>query len=562
MSRYGSAAVDVAKAGAHAILPPSVVRTAGAGLDILKTLNPLEWNNPLTVEGREGRAAAKIRAFNELPLAQQMDRLPPTPAPETTRFAIEANPELRAQAEAAAQRPAAGRLRTAKAPKVPPTPAEQMGLSPTSTGATMETYPETPVPEGARAPMPVDLERAPVVPFNERPLHEQMADLPETPAPERTRFLEPPLRQETPFHERPLHEQMRDLPETPAPERGRGPEPPQREAAPPPVPFNELPLAQQMEQLPTEGVNPERMRGYSTEPPPRPSILKTKKTGATATAEPEGQIVHDAEGNAYELGQNKQGAATGTPVEAAPAAAPEAPPAAPKKDYIDVGHGVSQMPGPRGTTDYVGPGGHTSVTEDLTQGGKRYAATLHLPNGENHSLGYVNTAEEAHQAAATRATDWSPGKDLPQFESLTPSAEKSADQALRDEKGARHVARQKRRAGEDVSTEDVRDDTVTRMDEQPSKISVLSKDATQRIAQTGGAIVDEIKAGKAPIQKLIDYIEKSKNHPKYAEIKLMAETLLHNAGIKSPWAVAGAAGGGAALRQALVDELKPKEQEQ
>ncbi len=43
---------------------------------------------------------------------------------------------------------------TPKPVKVPPTPAEQMGLSPTATGNVMESLPETPVPAAARVAEP------------------------------------------------------------------------------------------------------------------------------------------------------------------------------------------------------------------------------------------------------------------------------------------------------------------------------------------------------------------------------------------------------------------------
>lgn len=77
VKKYGGAAVDAATS----MLPTRAMN----GLRILGKLNPTEWNNPLTVAGREGRTTAASQAFNDLPLAQQMDKLPPTPAPMPAR---------------------------------------------------------------------------------------------------------------------------------------------------------------------------------------------------------------------------------------------------------------------------------------------------------------------------------------------------------------------------------------------------------------------------------------------------------------------------------------------
>jgi len=75
VKKYGGA---VAEFGTS-LLPTK----AKAALGVLKTLSPTEWNSPLTVAGREGRAVAASQRFNELPLAKQMERLPTTgPIPE------------------------------------------------------------------------------------------------------------------------------------------------------------------------------------------------------------------------------------------------------------------------------------------------------------------------------------------------------------------------------------------------------------------------------------------------------------------------------------------------
>jgi len=76
-AKYGGAALE---AGAS-LLPVK----GRAALSVLRELNPSSWNSPLTVAGREGRAVAASKTFNELPLAQQMQQFPEVPAPVTTR---------------------------------------------------------------------------------------------------------------------------------------------------------------------------------------------------------------------------------------------------------------------------------------------------------------------------------------------------------------------------------------------------------------------------------------------------------------------------------------------
>lgn len=72
---------------AHAALPSAITTPAKMLIKGWSSINPSEWNSPLTVAGREGRAQAKILDFNAKPLAQQMGQLPDTPAPVTTRGA-------------------------------------------------------------------------------------------------------------------------------------------------------------------------------------------------------------------------------------------------------------------------------------------------------------------------------------------------------------------------------------------------------------------------------------------------------------------------------------------
>lgn len=76
-AKYGDAAKDIAMS----FLP----QKARSALSTLSGLNPMEWNSPLTVAGREGRSVAAGHAFNDMPLAQQMERLPNTPTPLSMR---------------------------------------------------------------------------------------------------------------------------------------------------------------------------------------------------------------------------------------------------------------------------------------------------------------------------------------------------------------------------------------------------------------------------------------------------------------------------------------------
>ena len=112
-----------------------------------------------------------------------------------------------------------------------------------------------------------------------------------------------------------------------------------------------------------------------------------------------------------------RGKSAGRTVESQPANIPPEPQPVQKSSPsgTDIGNGVTRTQVGNGRTEYNGPGGHTTVTEDLTQDGKRFEAFLHKPDGTTSSLGYMRTAEEAHATAARRATNWHPGKDLPVF---------------------------------------------------------------------------------------------------------------------------------------------------
>ncbi len=75
VAKYGGATAEAAVG-----LLPARVRAA---LKVLKDLSPTEWNSPLTVAGREGRAVAASQEFNARPLAEQMKDLPSTgPTPQ------------------------------------------------------------------------------------------------------------------------------------------------------------------------------------------------------------------------------------------------------------------------------------------------------------------------------------------------------------------------------------------------------------------------------------------------------------------------------------------------
>lgn len=60
IGRYGGAAVKLAGAAGTALLPPAMVTPIRGALKVLGELKPSEWNSPLTVAGREGRAQAAV----------------------------------------------------------------------------------------------------------------------------------------------------------------------------------------------------------------------------------------------------------------------------------------------------------------------------------------------------------------------------------------------------------------------------------------------------------------------------------------------------------------------
>lgn len=86
ISKYGGAAAKVAGTAATSLMPSAMVTPMRGALKVLGELKPSEWNSPFTVAGREGRAVAAGRAFNDLPLAEQMKQLPSSGvSPITTR---------------------------------------------------------------------------------------------------------------------------------------------------------------------------------------------------------------------------------------------------------------------------------------------------------------------------------------------------------------------------------------------------------------------------------------------------------------------------------------------
>lgn len=76
VSKYGGAAAKVVGTAATSLMPSAMVTPLRGALRVLGELKPSEWNSPLTVAGREGRAATAARSFNDLPLAEQMKQLP------------------------------------------------------------------------------------------------------------------------------------------------------------------------------------------------------------------------------------------------------------------------------------------------------------------------------------------------------------------------------------------------------------------------------------------------------------------------------------------------------
>lgn len=156
VAHYGGAAVDAASA----LLPTK----AKAALSILKNLSPSEWNNPLTVAGREGRTTAATKAFNDLPLAQQQQQLPATPAPElaapappsllqAARDRFEAAKAARAQPpmsdlDVARQEVAAGRLDPAIVARM------EAKAAPVAAAPPPQPQPPAPAPIATPAPAP------------------------------------------------------------------------------------------------------------------------------------------------------------------------------------------------------------------------------------------------------------------------------------------------------------------------------------------------------------------------------------------------------------------------
>jgi hypothetical protein len=108
----------------------------------------------------EGVAAFGKTLANDIPVVRKFG--PAVKAYQEAAMTPEAR-EAAQIADAIAAKQKANRIKTAvdaavpragtlKTVKPPPTPAEQMGLSPTATGNVMESFPETPAPEPARTP--------------------------------------------------------------------------------------------------------------------------------------------------------------------------------------------------------------------------------------------------------------------------------------------------------------------------------------------------------------------------------------------------------------------------
>lgn len=61
IAKYGGAAARLAGTAATTMLPPAMVTPARTALGVLSEIAPSEWNSPLTVAGREGRAHASVK---------------------------------------------------------------------------------------------------------------------------------------------------------------------------------------------------------------------------------------------------------------------------------------------------------------------------------------------------------------------------------------------------------------------------------------------------------------------------------------------------------------------
>jgi len=446
-----------------------------------------------TEEAAAARAAAKRgpaygpTPFHELPLAEQMPHLP-TQDPATVRV-TPGGQDYRARDVVPVP------ARQGAAPYQPPsTPfnelplAQQMAMLP-SRGPTPVTT------RSGGPPARIGDYTVPPTPFNELPLAQQMEMLPSHgTTPVTTRSGGPPVRigsgtappaASTPFHELPLAQQMEQLPMTgPTPVTTRTGGPPVRGLSTPPAAAAATTGAGTATgpamAAPAVAEPPPKAEPPKTEPPKtEPPKTEPPKAGALTFSDADKQLIGHLEELGASPGQARarvtnakvEGADAVTRLQnlveelrlskgttqapetgpwmgegAGKAAAPSQPapageasttqPSAPAKTTTmggtDIGHGVTRTALPGGRTEYVGPGGRTTVTEDLTQHGKRYAATLHLPDGKNSSLGNMQTAEEAHAAAARRATDWHPGKPIPQFGTLTgstPAASAAASSA-------------------------------------------------------------------------------------------------------------------------------------
>lgn len=209
---------------ANATLPSAITTPAKALIKGWSALNPAEWNSPLTVAGREGRAQNKILAFNQQPLTKQMAQLPETPAPVTTRGA--APPYV--------------------APPPAPTPFHEQPLF-----KQMEQLPDKgPMPMGRLATRPF---QPPQPAFNDKPLYQQMQEMGEPlkgPLPDSTRTAMPPYK----------------------------PPPP---ASAPPAEAPKVPETSPMVEVePFQGENQERLKGPVSRPKAPPSPVKVQPDDA------------------------------------------------------------------------------------------------------------------------------------------------------------------------------------------------------------------------------------------------------------------------------------------
>jgi hypothetical protein len=399
--------------------------------------------------------------------------------------------------------PRAGTLKTAK---VPPTPAEQMGLSPTATGNVMESLPDTPAPERGRAPVPPEL---------------QIRDIQDTKNAEAA-AARAAQSAELGVSPTATGATMESLPATPAPEPARTPIPisPETRAA--------GAAADASEQLRTAasemGISPTATGNVLESLPETP----VPEGGREAMESPSPEVMQSS----AEADARRQ--------------ALEAELGAPKRKPVP-------LPPLRGANSILGQ-----------QPPPRAPVPPPPLRGANSILGGETPAGEA---PAPPQPPQEPPKTPPpppepppagEPDTVVPREEKTEDELARDRMGARDYAAQLRREGQtDATTESVRETTRNRFTGQKVQTSNLPKEATERIIARTTEMLDK----NASDADLMHYLMKGRAEDRPA-IQLLMEGLMRARRRETPWVGLGAAAGGAALRQALLNQLSGKDEQQ